>query len=534
MKNIILVFLILLASCAGSSKKAAKTFDTKKIHKGQSSYYYYLMSQIKKEPENFKESDSYLDQALKKDGDSSYLWAQKALHEAKKSHWDQALKFAERSLSENPKNVDSLILMGKLYAAKRNATKALTYYRRALTIDRKIEEIYNVMAREYLTLADKGNAVHTLKICLNEIPDSMSCLYYLATIQQQFKNYNESLKYFNMIRQLNPDNPKILQTMAELYLHKKNYPKAIEIIKQIQQLMPSDVTQNIRLGLIYYEMKEVDKAIAEFQSVYERFSKSDRINYFLGLLYLEKRDWDRAYQHFDNIQTKSPFFKEGFNRMIFILRIKGDVMAAIDLLDKKIGKKEQTPELVGLKLTFLISDGKYKKALTIANQGLSKYKDNVGLLFQRGVILDKLDRWEDAKEDFKKIIAAKPNSEKAFNYLGYTMLERGKNVDEAFGYIQSAHNLSPKDGHITDSLAWAYYKKGNIQKALTLLHRANKQKPKEPTILEHIGDLYFKLKNKKLARYYYQKSIQILEKIKRRTADEEKQLTVIREKLGMF
>lgn len=534
MKKSLLILMLVLVSCAGTTKKTSTKFDSKKIPKGQSSYYYFLMSQIKDTPTTEAESGFLLEQALKKDDQSSYLWAQKALEEAKKSNWNVALQYAEKSLSKNPKNVDSLILMGKLFAARKRPQKAVSYYRRALAIDRKIEEVYTIMAREYLTLSDRGSSIQTLKTCLYEIPDSMACLYYIATIQLQFKNFNEALKYFSMIRELNPENPKILQTIGEIYLQKKNYKKAIDVFSQLKAMNPDDLTQSIRLGLIYYELKQNEQAIQEFLTVHKRFPKSDRINYFLGLLYQEKKEYDLALDHFNKIRANSPFFKEAFNRIIYLSRLKGDVNSTVNLLDKKISKKDQTAQFYNLKISLLVFDGDYKKALSVANQGLSRFPNSLNLLFHRGIILEKLDRWEESKKDFNKIIETQPKSAKAYNYLGYTMLERGEDVDESMRLIQMAVKMSPKDGHIIDSLAWAYFKKRDYPKALNLLFKADRLKPNEPTILEHLGDVYFSMKNKRKARFYFEKAIQILEKVQARTPDEKKQLRLIREKLGKF
>lgn len=390
------------------------------------------------------------------------------------------------------------------------------------------------MAREYMALQEKNTAIQTLKNCLRELPESMSCMYYLASIQIQSKNYREALKYFNLILNFNPENPRILQTIAEIHLERKDYSKAISVFKQIRKYDPSDVAATIRLGLIYFQQKQVDKAIAEFSSVYKVFPKSDRVNYFLGLMYQEKKDFDKAFLHFDKINPKSSFFKETLSRMLFILRKKGEPASAVVLLDKKVSKKDKTVQYYRIKTSLYITDHDYKKALSTVNQGLSKYKNHLNLLFQKSLILEKIDQWEEAKEILFGLINGGRSSDRIYNFLGYTMLVRDGEVDEAIKYIEKAKTLNPNDGHIVDSLAWAYFKKGEVNKALNLLFKANQLTPNEPTILEHLGDVYLHLKNKRKAREYFEKSASILQKIQKPSPLESKQLKDIQNKLGEF
>lgn len=533
-----------MASCGGSANKqvnvsqsAKSSNKTKKfnIPKGENSYFYYLMSEIKNEPETFQESDAFLNQAMKKDNNSSYLWAQKAINEARNGNWDVAINYAQQSLQHDAQNIDSLILLGKLYAARQDAQKAISYYKKALAIDQNVEEIYNVMAREYNTLGDESSAIHILKRCLDEIPESMSCLYYLATLQLQNKNYQEGLKYFNIIQQLNPENPKILQTIAEIQLEMKDYREAILSFKKLQQVIPGDVTITIRLALIYYEMQEIDHSITEFLRVSKRFPKSDRVNYFLGLLYLEKKNLDESLKYFDRINSKSTFFQESMNRILLIYRMKKDVKGALDALDRKVDKKDQNLQFYSLKVYLLINDRDYKEALSTVDEGLQKHNDDVNLMFQRAVLLEKLGKWEEAQEQLKKInVEDHSMMAKVYNFLGYTMLTRNENSQQALEYITKANEYLPQDGHIVDSLGWAYYQQGQYQQALSYILKAIKLRPDEPTILEHLGDVYFQLKNKRNARIYYEKALNLLNQLEKRSDEENKQVQDIQNKLGQF
>ena len=79
------------------------------------------------------------------------------------------------------------------------------------------------------------------------------------------------------------------------------------------------------------------------------------------------------------------------------------------------------------------------------------------------------------------------------NYLGYSWVDQGINLDEGMRMIRRAVEQRPDDGYIVDSLGWAYYRLGNYDEAVKHLERAVELKPEDPTINDHLGDAYWKV-----------------------------------------
>ena len=78
------------------------------------------------------------------------------------------------------------------------------------------------------------------------------------------------------------------------------------------------------------------------------------------------------------------------------------------------------------------------------------------------------------------------------NYLGYSWVDMGMNLDEAMDLIRKAVDLRPSDGYIVDSLGWAYYKLGKFDDAVRELERAVSLKPDDPVLNDHLGDAYWR------------------------------------------
>ena len=89
------------------------------------------------------------------------------------------------------------------------------------------------------------------------------------------------------------------------------------------------------------------------------------------------------------------------------------------------------------------------------------------------------------------------------NYLGYSWVDMGINLDEGLDMIRSAVDQRPNDGYIVDSLGWAYYRLGRYQEAVEQLERAAELRPEDPVINDHLGDAYWQVGRKLEATFQW-------------------------------
>jgi len=115
----------------------------------------------------------------------------------------------------------------------------------------------------------------------------------------------------------------------------------------------------------------------------------------------------------------------------------------------------------------------------------------------------------------KKVIEINPKHADALNYLGYSYVEKGINLEEAHSLINRALELKPDSGYIIDSLGWVFFKLGKHDEALKNLIRASEIVKDDPVILEHIGDVYNSMGNKEKAKKYWEKAREFQEKEER-------------------
>ncbi|MDF0521778.1 tetratricopeptide repeat protein [Bradyrhizobium yuanmingense] len=120
-------------------------------------------------------------------------------------------------------------------------------------------------------------------------------------------------------------------------------------------------------------------------------------------------------------------------------------------------------------------------------------KANSVWYYYRGICQERSKQWAKAEADMKKALELQPDQPHVLNYLGYSWIDQGVNLDEGMKMIKRAVEQRPDDGYIVDSLGWAYYRIGNFEEAVKNLERAIDLKPEDPTINDHLGDAYWRV-----------------------------------------
>ncbi|WP_409998557.1 tetratricopeptide repeat protein [Bradyrhizobium sp. SZCCHNR1002] len=130
-------------------------------------------------------------------------------------------------------------------------------------------------------------------------------------------------------------------------------------------------------------------------------------------------------------------------------------------------------------------------------------KANSVYYYYRGICLERSKQWPKAEADMRKALELQPDQPHVLNYLGYSWIDQGVNLDEGMKMIKRAVEQRPDDGYIVDSLGWAYYRIGNYEEAVKNLERAIDLKPEDPTINDHLGDAYWKIGRKLEAKFQW-------------------------------
>ncbi|MFC4292155.1 tetratricopeptide repeat protein [Sphingorhabdus arenilitoris] len=208
------------------------------------------------------------------------------------------------------------------------------------------------------------------------------------------------------------------------------------------------------------------------------------------------------------IPESSPYWTRAVGEQVRHYSDEGNYTTALKLAQNAVERRPDSASLILLAAQaqerlgdFKSASKAYERLVDDADQaGVPPTQMALYLLFY-ATALDKNGRWTEAKSFLDKARNLDPNNPYILNYLGYSLLERGENLETALSYVKQAHMLEPDSAAIVDSLGWGYYLNGQYEQAVIHLEKAVQQSGNDLTINEHMGDAYWKAGRRVDARY---------------------------------
>jgi len=217
----------------------------------------------------------------------------------------------------------------------------------------------------------------------------------------------------------------------------------------------------------------------------------------LADLYESVKKPELAIKVYKRVPTSSPLYRNAAIQMAANL----DSLNRADEAEKHLNAliKEHPDDLEAIMAlgNVLRSHKKFTECVDAYSRGVATLtqpdKSNWMLFYFRGICYERSHQWPKAEADLKKALELFPDQPHVLNYLGYSWIDQGVNLDEGMEMINKAVQQRPDDGYIVDSLGWAYYRLGNYEEAVKKLERAIELKPEDPTINDHLGDAYWRV-----------------------------------------
>jgi tetratricopeptide (TPR) repeat protein len=249
-------------------------------------------------------------------------------------------------------------------------------------------------------------------------------------------------------------------------------------------------------------------------------------HYLLGEIYETSGKKKIALQSYDAVPKDSPLHRHASLRRALLLDETGHTQQAIQML-QQMARTEPRPSDVYMTLADLLrGQEKYQdaaRAYTQAIEALGPVKpQHWPLFFTRGISYERAGEWEKAEADLLRAFSLEPEQPDVKNYLAYSWLLMGKNMDKATEMLEQASLSRPDDGHIIDSLAWAHYLTGNYEKALALIEQAVEIMPHDATVNDHYGDILWRAGRRTEARYQWERALAFKPEPKDKSAIEQK------------
>jgi tetratricopeptide (TPR) repeat protein len=344
----------------------------------------------------------------------------------------------------------------------------------------------------------------------------------------------EAIKYITDAHDGDPLTPDVVEAYARILGNAGKTKEAIDAIVQFeaQGLQHPIITQvkealanNQRPGL--YADSPQAGAAEMFHAVGVAFARDGTSDVSMVLLrlgaYLNPKNatiqlvigqlYDAANQHelanaiYDAIPATSPMKAMAVVRIADNLDAMGDRPEAIRRLSNIVTTNPKDVDAISVLGDLYRTDKQYQAAADAYTKALGvtggATPGDWRFYYVRGIAYERADKFPLAEKDFLHALDLNPNQPQVLNYLGYSWVDKGMNLNRALDMIQKAVQASPNDGYIIDSLGWAYYRLGRYPDAVTQLEQAATLRPNDPEINDHLGDAYWKVGRKLEAKFQW-------------------------------
>lgn len=218
----------------------------------------------------------------------------------------------------------------------------------------------------------------------------------------------------------------------------------------------------------------------------------------LSQLAERRKDFSAADGWLAKIDSKDNLFAQQTRRAGLLAR-QGKLPQARELIQGLPGRTPEEKQQKLLAEVQLLRDAKqYQAAYDLLAKASAAEPDNVDLIYDQAMVAEKLDQLDNMERLLRRLIVLKPDSQNAYNALGYSFADRGIRLEEARDLIRTAVKLAPDDPFIADSLGWVEFRLGNMAEATRVLEDAYKKRP-DPEIAAHFGEVLWTSGNKERA-----------------------------------
>ena len=328
--------------------------------------------------------------------------------------------------------------------------------------------------------------------------------FFLANVLLHNGDVNFAKKILVNAIESSPGNLLINQTLEDLKMNK--------ISKIKDKFNCQNVNHNV--SEFFYLISNLYSSQADYITSNYYFNISNLLNpnfnsnrtlFAENLMQLKQYDDAfKEYSYIVNIGKK--YFWHATKNKAFIIEEKKSLKESIIFLENEF-KKIRNPNYKILYdlANFYRAGEQYEDAIKIYNQILELVDDNHAITpqiyFKRGSCYEVLKKYDLSDKDLEKSLSLSSESAYVLNYLAYSWLERRINIQKSIDMLEKANDLKKNDPYIIDSLGWGMYLINEYKKAEKLLRTAVEMVPQEAVVIDHYGDVLWKM-NRNLQAIY--------------------------------
>jgi len=459
---------------------------------------------------------------------------------------------------KDPKDIDSLVWLGRLERIAENSVDAEAAFKKVLAMDPENEDAitglasvysdrgdartasgllekltkknpsaraYSILASDYESMHEYSLAADAYKKAIELDPSRVELKAALAQDEAAAGRYDDALKTYQEMADANPQDAQPYLGMAQIYREQKNFAQAHQMIDKAKELDPDDVDiRYSEVGLLEAEGKD-QEAIAKLKELLdltahrgngdaERNVRAKMLEQ-LGLLYREAQEYDLAIDTFRQLAEANPDLAgRSEAQIIDTYRLAKDYAKAQQESDAAAKKFPNDRILDEVRAQLFADEGKTDLAIAELKKLLDGKNDRetyvaMAEVYQKGKNFSEMAKVLDAAEKLSQTKEDKVN----VLFLRGAMYERQKQYDLAEKTFRQVIDLDPTSAEAMNYLGYMLADQNvRLQEAQDLIKRAVNLEPNNYAYLDSLGWVYYRLNRLDEAVQQLTRSLQIMSK----------------------
>lgn len=316
-----------------------------------------------------------------------------------------------------------------LLAAKEDYPEAAAHYRSLLERSPDLPALNYAMAKAQVAMdmLDSARYYSERAAALDRSNKYYSAL--LAAVYQEQNDYAAAAREYQRLASLDPSDIGALYSLAQVYLAGGEQENALEVFLRILEFDPADELTLSRILWLELKLKHYMEAIGTLQSLIEQGSGSDKLRLTLGELYLQVGEPDKAIAIFEQLIERRPGFLPAWIALLeAAIEAEDDARFSV-FLDRLLSLREmdfdRKKELARLfMLRSELDDAWVDPALQLISRIASQDPDNSDILLMRGIVLNHLEHYSRARDDFDRVLRLEPSRIQAWEEMASSYLSQ--------------------------------------------------------------------------------------------------------------
>jgi tetratricopeptide (TPR) repeat protein len=426
---------------------------------------------------------------------------------------DLAVKEFERIVQIDSNNVDGLYNLARLYQTNR-PLKALEIYERILDRTGDEWEILLQAAETYNSIGRYDAAAEKFKHMLELDPSNKVLQRQLAETYGRAGKFPEAQALLEGILETDPKNVEALSSLADVYMEQHQYDRALPMYQKLLLQERQNPEVRLRIGIAYIGQADrdstfVDKAKPVFEQLNKDIPNDWRPNYYLGVIAVRQSKDSVAREYFERVTTLAAWNGDAWWYLGSSYFDKGEYQKLVDAMlkaEKNLPKDYRIPFLLGLGYSRMDQN---ELAITALRRSLALKPDDMNTLSTLALTLDGLHRYEESDSLYERALKLDPQSHLVMNNYGYSLAERGLQLERALRMSLQAIDAEPNNDSYLDTVGWVYFKLGRYDEAHKYISKAITAGGASATVYEHMGDIQFKMGEKKKAEQFWKQALEM-------------------------